>query len=195
MIKNILVLFSCIVLFSAPLKASSPGYKYYALQNWSESIPNGSNFDMTYLQWSSELSGNGFWQVELGAGSLDCGSRTVSSSGGGMKFDLGDSSTFDIGVGYTVDVLTGCGVGNSSDTSNDFFTGLRFAISDSSEGYVRMKASDFQDGTLSDRTEMGFGVVFYLGPFVGVEIGAGTISYDFSGVDNDFVRLALRFRR
>jgi len=192
MIKNIFALFACVVLFSAPLKASSPEYKYFALQNWSE-----DGFDMAYLQWSSELSENGFMWIDWGAGTVDsCNSRGIFSIGGGMKFDIGDSSTFDIGLGRTGDaIVDDCFGGESSDGSTDFVLGLRFAISDASEGYARMKASAFDDGVFSDRTEMGFGVVFYLGPFVGVEIGAGTTSYDFSGADNDFVRLALRFKR
>ena len=191
MIKNILALFACVVLFSAPLKASSPEYKYFALQNWSE-----DGFDMAYLQWSSELSENGFMWIDWGAGNVNsCVDRGIFSIGGGMKFGLGDSSTFDLGLGYTGDALVNdCLLEDVSDSSTDILMGLRFAISDSAEGYARMKTSSFTDGLYADRTETGLGVVFYLGPFVGVEIGVGTTSYD-GGGDLDFTRLALRFKR
>jgi len=189
MIKNILALLACVVLFSAPLKAAEgPSYSYFSLEGKS-----WTNASMGTLYWSSELSDTGYMWIDWAGITSDngCIADGYFTIGGGLKFDLGDASSFDIGLGYGANSFQDtCSGPNTIDSSiTDLILGLRFGISDSAEGYIRSKTTMYSENGFSDEDDTGYGVVFYLGPFVGIEIGVGTRN------DADYGLFGLRFKR
>ena len=139
MIKNIIALFACVLLLAAPVKAAElPSYSYFSLESRAYDFASEGA-----LYWSSELSETGFmwvdWEgIERDDGCISTGTFIV---GGGLKFDLGESSKFDLGLGYGANAWQdNCGISSPSsvDTSVTAVSlGIRFAISDSAEGFVR----------------------------------------------------------